>query len=363
MEERKPLTQAAGRMVRFGGVAALLAWLAILANCGGGPTSPDPVVSLAVACPAPVQVSSFDGNPVAVSYTTPSAVGGTAPTTVSCTPASGSAFPLGATNVTCAARDSAGRSTSCVFAVTVSRATNNPPTITALTLSPNRVEVNGQVQATASVQDAETAPSAMQYLWAADRGGTFTGQGATVTWQAPNEPVTPIDARLTVTVVETYGGTLQHRVSRTSDPVRIHNSRAEISSMVTTFLTDFANSAVSPEVCVRNFSDSCPGKRDELGDIANNRATYVILSSSIGTPSVNVVTPFSFARASVPCAFESRYRATGVIEKVAGTCNFTATYEQQRWWLCSSTFSGVLVPAMKQFFDSQGVIKAPDGMP
>src|SRR5213076_1842373 len=57
---------------------------------------------------------------------------------VSCTPASGSTFPLGATTVTCAATDARGNGRTASFTVTVTDST--PPVIT--------VPANATVQAT-----------------------------------------------------------------------------------------------------------------------------------------------------------------------------------------------------------------------
>jgi len=56
---------------------------------------------------------------VPVTFTVPSATGGQAPVTVSCTAASGAAFPVGSTVVTCTATDALSRQASCSFAVTV----------------------------------------------------------------------------------------------------------------------------------------------------------------------------------------------------------------------------------------------------
>jgi lysophospholipase L1-like esterase len=64
---------------------------------------------------------SLDGRPVTVSYTTPQATGGQQPVTVTCTPASGTAFPVGSTTVTCDAVDRANRDASCSFFVSVVR--------------------------------------------------------------------------------------------------------------------------------------------------------------------------------------------------------------------------------------------------
>jgi lysophospholipase L1-like esterase len=56
-----------------------------------------------------------------VTYATPTVSGGKAPVTVSCTPASGSSFPIGTTPVTCTATDAQQRTASCSISVTVSR--------------------------------------------------------------------------------------------------------------------------------------------------------------------------------------------------------------------------------------------------
>ena len=56
-----------------------------------------------------------------VSYTTPQATGGQPPVTVTCAPASGTAFSVGSTTVTCEAEDRANRQASCSFFVSVVR--------------------------------------------------------------------------------------------------------------------------------------------------------------------------------------------------------------------------------------------------
>jgi lysophospholipase L1-like esterase len=66
-----------------------------------------------------VEALSHDGAPVAVTYPVPTAVNGSTPVTVACTPASGTAFNLGANTVTCTATDAAARTASCSFGVAV----------------------------------------------------------------------------------------------------------------------------------------------------------------------------------------------------------------------------------------------------
>lgn len=54
-----------------------------------------------------------------MTYTLPTVSGGSAPVAVTCTPVSGSAFPIGRTPVSCTAQDAAGRTATCGFDVTV----------------------------------------------------------------------------------------------------------------------------------------------------------------------------------------------------------------------------------------------------
>lgn len=102
-----------------------LLWVAVLfAACA--PTQPTPV-DPDITCPPPVTAQSVDGVTVPVSYPTPTVVGGAAPVTTQCVPASAGNFPIGSTAVTCTATDARSRTDSCTFSVTV----NPPPRIGA----------------------------------------------------------------------------------------------------------------------------------------------------------------------------------------------------------------------------------------
>lgn len=57
-----------------------------------------------------------------VTWTAPTTTGGQAPVTTTCTPESGSGFPVGTTNVTCRASDTAAQTASCSFSVTIAAA-------------------------------------------------------------------------------------------------------------------------------------------------------------------------------------------------------------------------------------------------
>jgi len=94
----------------------------VLAGCGGSPSGPSnappAVVPITLTPPADVRVDNVIGTSATVNYAQPVAAGGVPPITVSCAPASGSAFPLGTTTVQCTGTDGV-RSGVCQFKVTV----------------------------------------------------------------------------------------------------------------------------------------------------------------------------------------------------------------------------------------------------
>jgi lysophospholipase L1-like esterase len=106
-------------------VVAVVAVALLGAGCRATPITPTP--DLRISCPAPPTVSAT-GQTAVVVYDAPTVTGGSAPVSVSCSPPSGSPFPVGTSTVTCAARDAQQRSESCGFAVTVQRI----PTIEAI---------------------------------------------------------------------------------------------------------------------------------------------------------------------------------------------------------------------------------------
>jgi uncharacterized protein YodC (DUF2158 family) len=83
-----------------------------------------------IICPVATG-SSSDGKPVAVNFS-PTVTGGAAPVTASCSPASGTMFPIGNTPFTCTVTDSLLRTASCSSAVVVSA----PPSPTGAPPSP-----------------------------------------------------------------------------------------------------------------------------------------------------------------------------------------------------------------------------------
>ena len=121
----------------------------------------------AITCPINMTVTATTSTGGVVTYPTPTATNGA---TVTCTPPSGSTFPIGTTTVTCTATNSAG-SDSCQFTVTLTSATQ-PPAITC--------PINMTVTATTSTGGVVTYPTP-----------TATN-GATVTCTPPSGSTFPI---------------------------------------------------------------------------------------------------------------------------------------------------------------------------
>jgi hypothetical protein len=234
--------------------------------------------------------------------------------------------------------------------------TNAPPVIQAINVS-SRAEAGSEIEVSATVQDQEAATATLVFEWSAT-GGTFAGTGASVRWTAPSLAV-PTAYDLTLTVIERYsvalpGGADETRENRTTGRATVHanDSTREVSALSTTFIDDFLHSERTPEFCVRNFSDSCPGKQAELSDIRQNRARFVNnpSASSMGPASILFYDSGSanrrpvpasqalFAELSAPCRFAATDRTTGQPGVAVGTCLLNLIYESFQWRLCDSRF-------------------------
>lgn len=222
---------------------------------------------------------------------------------------------------------------------------NETPKITSLSVAAPRVEVGEGIGLTAVVTDAETPVAQLVYSWSANVAGTFSGAGSEVTWRPSTDAVTPVAATITLTVIERYtvprtGGGTETRENKVEQRVvvNVNNSRKETEGLAMAFLTDFANSKVPPEVCVRNFTDTCKGKAAEYADIVDNRATLEILSSSFRVDRVEFYDGRTRAGIWAPCEFTDRYLVGGALHTSSGVCIMSAKYESFRWWLCNSNW-------------------------
>lgn len=241
---------------------------------------------------------------------------------------------------------------------------NTPPVIESLVAGAERVDVGDPVTLTATVRDSETAPAQLRYEWSAPAGTIETPDPGVARWRPAAELATPADYRVTLTVIELYGpgNTQEHRVSTTSPAIRVHHSPRELALLATTFLQEFSTSSVAPATVIREFSEACPGKQDELADVQRNRDQYVITSFVLGTPSISVRygggcsslphgqpvrSPVADACITMPVEWHSTERSSGRAETARGTAVLSAIYHDRRWWLCDSQFAapaGTLSP-------------------
>jgi lysophospholipase L1-like esterase len=91
---------------------------AIGSACGDGPTAPEPARPQ-LTCPPALNLTGVLGGTQNVTYAPPLVAGGATPVTTTCTPASGSSFPIGITTVACTATDARSRQAGCTFTVTL----------------------------------------------------------------------------------------------------------------------------------------------------------------------------------------------------------------------------------------------------
>jgi hypothetical protein len=233
---------------------------------------------------------------------------------------------------------------------------NAAPQIKSLTASDTRAEVDVPITLTSVVEDAETPNANLTFAWTADTG-TFSGTGSSVTWVAGQNATTPADVVLTLTVTERYttGSTQAENKVSSSTTVRLNNSPKELREMSLRFLGDYANSRISPEQCVSEFSDSCRGKKDELEDIQDTRHDYEHIGSTLRHTSLTVNTNRTSATVHTFCSFTVRVITTqprdepcqngkcplGSIGSSTGDCWTTNVYEKGRWWICESHFTPI----------------------
>ena len=80
---------------------------------------------------------------------------------------------------------------------------NNPPVVRSIAAEHSRLEVKGTTTLTAVVEDAETGADTLKYEWIA-AAGTIAGEGAEVSYEAPESIEEPFDPSITLAVVEEY---------------------------------------------------------------------------------------------------------------------------------------------------------------
>lgn len=227
---------------------------------------------------------------------------------------------------------------------------NTPPNVTAVTANAEVIEAATELSVTASVTDAETPVDQLTYTWTATpAGGEFIGTGRAVRWKAPAGATSPGSFVLNVTVSEQYtsqGILITNTATGSSSPIRYNDSPAEINGIAVQFYADFGNYQISADQCVRNFSDSCSGKREERSQIADNRRRTdlrIVGSTLLGAPSIAINSRRTSATFTQRCRFEDVDLRNGQRWRVEGDCFLSAVYENWRWWLCTSNFNNGVV--------------------
>ena len=227
---------------------------------------------------------------------------------------------------------------------------NQPPVISSVVAGADRVEAGTEVEVVATVTDAETPVEQLTYTWSAmPAGGVFTGTGTRVRWRAPSGASSPDTYRFVVTVSEQYtsqGQPQTNTVTSSSSGTHYNDSVAEITAVAVQFYKDFGTYSVSAAECVRNFSNSCPGKTEEQQQIQDNRNRTdfrIVGSALLGSPSVSIGSQRVTGEYRQRCQFEDVEIRTGRRYRVEGSCFLTAVYENWRWWLCDSHFQEPIV--------------------
>ena len=202
------------------------------------------------------------------------------------------------------------------------------------------------VNVTAAVTDAETPVNQLTYEWSSSVGGTFGPSAATTTWTAPATlpGTTPVNATLTLTVIERVDATHNNRVTATT-VVDLHNSPKEVGDLARLFLDDFSKQLPVDQV-MRNFSNTCPTTADERQDVINQQAAVQVMSYDLGQPTTAVtfsgVCPFrnraGDACSNISVRWTSRIKSSGAISNSSGTDQVTAVLENGNWKLCASDY-------------------------
>jgi hypothetical protein len=235
---------------------------------------------------------------------------------------------------------------------------NTAPVVRSVTANKTQVDAGQEAEITAVAEDAQTPAELLTYEWTAEpAGGTFMNQGRIVRWRAPTDGPVPSDYAIRVTVRD-----LTLSATMTTSPIRVNDGIREMRQLAETFLGDFIVSTNSAEYCVRNFTDSCPGKQAELIDIRENREDFTILTaqSSYRIAEVHLNSgwlkctapqgPASCALVVAPSRFVSINHQTSRIEVAPGDALISGIFEQNRWRLCDSRFEPPATLAVKSRF-------------
>jgi HYR domain len=220
---------------------------------------------------------------------------------VSCSPASGSNFPIGTTTVNCTAKDNSNNQSSGSFTITVNLVDHTPPVFSNVPAN-KTVEANGPsgsvvTYSTPTATDAQDGPIA-SVSCAPLSGSTFPIATTTVTCSASDSHGNTGHASFTITVHDTTPPTLVVPVARSvyaTTPTGIPNY---VSGIVSFLSQASAHDIVDPHPIVTNNAPSFVpvgnntitfGARDASGNWAYKSVTLIILPQPpAGTPPLPV---------------------------------------------------------------------------
>ena len=226
------------------------------------------------------------------------------------------------------------------------------PGVRAVTVTRTNIEAGEEILVSASV---DGAPGQLRYIWTVQpNAGTLTPEGSTLRWKAPVSDPVPATYVFSVTLVQSSQTAIGSPAAGTqngaasSPPVFVNDARREMISQGDLFLRESAESSVSPDAAVRNFTDSCPGRQTAMTEIAANRSAYSTMSVKFDLQLfirsiewANCTAADGSARCALliyDATWTRTRRADSVQEAVTGTQYLQGFYERNRWWLCGARF-------------------------
>ena len=227
------------------------------------------------------------------------------------------------------------------------------PVVRSVTVNRTNVEAGDEITVMASI-DGAWASGRLRYVWSVQpNAGVLRPDGAMLRWRAPDADPVPATYVFSVTLAEAsdttaFGVTAasSQNAAASSPPVTVNDARRETIPQSEAFLDDAANMSVPPEVCLRNFTQSCDGTRTVLEQLQHDRAQYSSTSitydlelfvRSIEWP--NCTAPDGSARCALliyDVDWLRTRKVDNVQERVKGTEYVQAFYERNRWWLCGA---------------------------
>ena len=153
--------------------------------------------------------------------------------------------------------------------------------VTSIHVDRTNIEAGDEVGLRVTVEGA-TPSSDLRYTWTVEPpAGTLKSDGPTARWRAPLSDPVPATYTFLVSIVQPDASgsavrlaATQAAVAAASSQVTVNDARRELRAHSEAFLSDAVNATVAPEICVRNFADSCSGKQDAVQEISAGRAQY-----------------------------------------------------------------------------------------